>query len=74
VLTVQIGNNEASAGHPTSSSDVAACQNDGHYDGRHNPFSQELYDICGDTYYESYVDGCMSVEGNTKDDCESVID
>jgi hypothetical protein len=30
--------------------------------------------MCGDTYNDNYVDGCMSVEGNTRDKCESATD
>jgi hypothetical protein len=43
---------------------------------KNNPFSQELYDMCGDTYYEAFIEGCMSVEGNsnTRDVCESATD
>ena len=54
--------------------DTASCESDGLYDGKNNPFSQELYEMCGDTYYDAYIDGCMSVEGNTRDDCESATD
>jgi len=43
------------------------------YDGKNNPFSQELYEMCGDTYYDAYIEGCMSV-GNTRDVCESATD
>ena len=54
--------------------DTASCEGDGLYDGKNNPFSQELYDMCGETYYDAFIDGCMSVEDNTRDDCESVTD
>jgi hypothetical protein len=43
-------------------------------------FSQETYDHCGDeeggddAYYERFNDGCMSIEGNTKDVCEPATD
>jgi hypothetical protein len=50
---------------------AASCENDGLYDGKNNSFSQELYEMCGDTYYDAYIEGCMSVEGNTRDVCES---
>ena len=29
--------------------------------------------MCGDTYYDAYIEGCMS-EGNTRDMCESATD
>jgi hypothetical protein len=61
----------AFASHGT---DTASCEGDGLYDGKNNPFSQELYDMCGDTYYDAFIEGCMSVEGNTRDVCESATD
>jgi hypothetical protein len=62
------------ASHPIDSSDTASCIGDGHDDGRNNPFSQEIYDICGKTYYDAFIEGCMSVEGNTREVCESATD
>jgi hypothetical protein len=56
------------------SSDPIACEGDGLYDGKNNPFSQELYGMCGDPYYQGFIEGCMSVEGNTRDVCESATD
>jgi hypothetical protein len=56
------------------SSDVESCIGDGHDDGRNNPFSQELFEICGDTYYDAFIEGCMSVGGNTREDCKSETD
>jgi hypothetical protein len=53
--------------------DKASCENDGLYDGKNNPFSQELYDMCGDTYYQAFIEGCMSVD-NSRDVCESATD
>lgn len=49
------------------------CKNDGIYDGQENPFSQELYKMCGKTYYEYFMIGCMSVN-NTKEVCEQATD
>ena len=60
--------------YASHSSDPIACEGDGLYDGKNNPFSQELYDMCGDTYYDAFIEGCMSVEGNTRDDCEQATD
>jgi hypothetical protein len=37
--------------------DIASCEGDGLYDGKNNPFSQELYDMCGDTYYQAFIEG-----------------
>lgn len=55
------------------SSSPAACEGDGLYDGKNNPFSQKLYDMCGDTYYDAFIEGCMSVD-NSRDVCESATD
>ena len=40
---------------------------------------QELYKTCeevggADAYYEGFIEGCMSIEGNTRDVCELVTD
>jgi hypothetical protein len=54
--------------------DTASCTNDGLYDGKNNPFSHELFRMCGDTYYDAFIEGCMSVQGNTRDICDSATD
>jgi hypothetical protein len=51
----------------------------GYNDGQNGPFSQGTYNHCGEgngdeDYYNGFVDGCMSVEGNTRDVCESATD
>ncbi len=62
-----------------------SCRDAGHDDGQNEPFSQGTYDHCGeeeggddeggdDAYYEGFIDGCKSVEGNTRDVCESATD
>jgi hypothetical protein len=54
-----------------------ACYNDGQAAGEEDEFSQELYEFCGEygeEYYQGFIDGCMSVEGNTRDVCESATD
>ena len=66
----------ANASHGSS---AIACEADGSEAGRDGPFNQELYEQCGevggaDAYYEGFIEGCMSVEGNTKDVCESATD
>jgi hypothetical protein len=57
----------------TDSSDTESCRGDGYDDGRNNPFSQGQYEICGDTYYDAFIEGCMSV-GNTEEVCEQATD
>ena len=64
------GNTNVFASHGT---DFASCNNDGLYDGENGAFSQGLYDMCGDTYYEAFIEGCMS-EDNSRDVCESATD
>ena len=57
-----------------------SCRDAGYDDGQNGPFSEDTHDHCGDevggddAYYEGFIDGCMSVEGNTKDVCESATD
>ena len=57
-----------------------SCRDAGYEAGQNGPFSEATYDHCGDeaggddAYYEGFIDGCMSVEGNTKDVCESATD
>jgi hypothetical protein len=50
------------------------CANDGFDDGQNNPFNHDRYDECGDDYYEAFIDGCASVEGNTEETCERFTD
>lgn len=57
----------------------AECYDSGHDDVQNGPFSQGTYDHSGegyvdDDYYKGFIDGCMSVEGNTRDVCESATD
>jgi hypothetical protein len=47
---------------------------DDYYYGKNNPFSQELYKMCGEVYYDAFIEGCMSVENNTREVCESATD
>ena len=57
------------------------CYDAGHEDGRDSPFDGGANDICkqftddqGNPYYRGFTNGCMSVEGNTMDVCESATD
>jgi DNA-binding transcriptional regulator LsrR (DeoR family) len=43
-------------------------------DGGANDFCRQFIDDQGNPYYTSLIDGCMSVEGNTLDVCESATD
>ena len=53
------------------------CFNTGHRDGRDHPFDHEKYEDCkaaASSYYHGFINGCMSVEGNTREICESATD
>ncbi len=43
-------------------------------DGENHPLNQETFSECEDKYYNGFIKGCLSVEGNTIDVCESAID
>ena len=74
VMIVMIAAMSIPFAYASHGTDTASCEGDGLYDGKNNPFSQELYEMCGDTYYDSFIEGCMSVEGNTRDECEQATD
>lgn len=50
------------------------CFERGVRDGDEHPFIQDTYDECGDDYCEGFIKGCMSVEGNDREICESATD
>lgn len=53
------------------------CWFDGYSDGENDRFNHDKDDACqdkGNQYYRAFIYGCMSVEGNTKDACESATD
>jgi hypothetical protein len=57
------------------------CYDAGYKDGRDSPFDGGANDICrqftddqGNPYYSGFIYGCMSVQGNTMDGCESATD
>jgi hypothetical protein len=57
-----------------------SCRDAGFEEGQNGPFNDATYDHCGDeatgdqAYLDGFIDGCMSVEGNTRDVCESAAD
>ena len=51
-----------------------SCAKKGLKDGKNHPFNQKTFEKCGDIYYIKFIKGCLSVEGNTKDICESAAD
>ena len=73
-VVVLVPNVHVYASHSVSPN---ACYNDGTAAGEDGDFSQELYEFCeqyGEEYYEGFIDGCMSVEGNTRQVCENAAD
>ena len=57
-----------------ASSNEVSCFERGIVDGEDHPFNQRTYNNCGDDYYRGFLEGCMSVEGNHGDVCESATD
>jgi hypothetical protein len=51
------------------------CYGAGYDDGNNGSFDREVYlDNCYGEYYEGFIDGCISISGNTRDVCESATD
>ncbi len=57
-----------------SCDDSVSCYERGIIDGENHPFNQRTYDNCRDQYYQGFIEGCMSVDGNSRDVCESATD
>jgi hypothetical protein len=57
-----------------ASSNEVSCFELGIIDGEDHPFNQRTYDNCGNDYYQGFLEGCMSVEGNNMVGCESATD
>ena len=57
-----------------SSDDSVSCYERGIIDGEDHPFNQRTYIKCEDQYYQGFIEGCMSVEDNSRDLCESATD
>lgn len=78
-LVVFATSDEASSDNVDNNNDDwnESCKDAGYDHGRDASFSQDTHDHCGDetggdeAYYDGFIDGCMSVEGNTRDMCES---
>jgi hypothetical protein len=70
----------AKAGEPPT---AERCYDAGYRDGQNSPFSVTTFQEC-DTeskfvdsqsqYQAGFLDRCMSIDGNTKDACETVIE
>ena len=46
----------------------------GYEDEQNGPFNHDKHNECGRFYYDAFIDGCLSVSGNTRDVCESATD
>lgn len=57
-----------------NSDNSVSCYERGVIDGEDHPFNQRTHGNCGDEYYQGFLYGCMSVEGNSKNICESATD
>ena len=57
-----------------SNDNSVSCHDRGVVDGEDHPFNQGTYDKCGNEYYQGFIEGCMSVEGNDRNTCESATD
>jgi hypothetical protein len=60
--------------HDDKRSGDGNCYKKGVSDGKDNPFNSRTFEKCGHDYYKGFIKGCTSVEGNTKDVCESATD
>ena len=58
----------------SASSSEVSCFERGIIDGEDHPFNQRTHANCSDDYYQGFLEGCMSVEGNNRDVCESATD
>jgi hypothetical protein len=70
VLSIVSGISSISA----SNGGEVSCYDRGIIDGEDHPFSQNTFDKCGDDYYQGFLEGCKSVNGNTENICESATD
>ena len=50
------------------------CFQAGKDDGRDSQFSQSEFNTCGSSYEHGFMKGCLSVDGNTRDVCNSAED
>jgi hypothetical protein len=50
------------------------CYQAGKDDGRDSQFSQTEFGTCGSPYEHGFMKGCLSVDGNTREVCNSAED
>lgn len=55
-------------------SEDVSCHDKGYIDGQNHPFDQGTYGRCANDYYQGFIEGCLSVQGNDRSICESATD
>jgi hypothetical protein len=80
VLVVVVSATEQGNSSNDKGSSEGGCYNVGYDDGQNGSFSIDAFqDNCGpldsgSRYYQGFIEGCMSAEGNTREVCESATD
>jgi hypothetical protein len=74
VLGSSAGNVNAKKSSDDATSNPDRCFQAGKDDGRDSQFSQSEFDTCGSSYEHGFMKGCLSVDGNTRDVCNSAED
>lgn len=60
--------------YSSNENDGGDCYNSGFNDGQDHPFNQNEYDKCGSAYYDGFISGCISIQGNDHEMCVSATD
>jgi len=74
VLGLPVGNVSAKKSSDNGINNLDRCVQAGKDDGRDSQFSQSEFDTCGSSYQHGFMKGCLSVDGNKRDVCNSAED
>ena len=74
VLGSPVGNISAKKSSHNGINNADRCFQAGKDDGRDSQFSQSEFNTCGLSYEHGFMKGCLSVDGNTRDVCNSAED
>ena len=74
VLGSPVGNVSAKKSSDDGTSNPDRCFQAGKDDGRDSQFSQSEFNTCRSSYEHGFMKGCLSVDGNTRDVCNSAED
>jgi len=74
VLGLPPGNISAKKSSDDGIDNPDRCFQAGKDDGRDSQFSQWEFNACGSSYEHGFMNGCLSVDGNTQDVCNSTED